>query len=112
MWTSAVGIAFPLARYRRISRRQRFVTARIESDLDLVRLIEAIETLPLETQQVVILRKVHDWHPGRIAMHLRLSDNEVERHLRDAVIALYRALFDPNARNSGKPVPQLSTHIK
>jgi DNA-directed RNA polymerase specialized sigma24 family protein len=39
---------------------------------------------------VLELRKVHGWNQRRIAMHLNLSDNEVERHLHDAVIALSR----------------------
>ena len=91
IWTSAVGIASPLARFRRISRKRRFATARIESDL--ARQIEAIESLPIDTAGLWTKKGARLGAPC-IAMHLAISDDDAHRHLTNAAL-LCRKVFDP-----------------
>jgi DNA-directed RNA polymerase specialized sigma24 family protein len=67
-----------------------------QDEMDLVRIVTAVQTLPQTTQQVFTLRKVHQMGHSDIGAHLGISEQEVQHHLIRAARVCARALFDPS----------------
>lgn len=70
---------------------------------ELMRLAEAIATLPGKTREAFVLRRVHCLPQREIALRMRISENTVEKHIARGI----RLLAERFGRG-GKPASQTS----
>jgi DNA-directed RNA polymerase specialized sigma24 family protein len=68
----------------------------------LAQLAAAIDTLPMAQRAVYLLGVLDDLDYLRIAFRLGLTIDEVERHTADALVAIDRALSEPDTHQKAQ----------
>lgn len=66
---------------------------------ECARLLKAIQSLPIKSRQVFLLRKINDLSYNEIAQALAISEKTVQRHLVNAMLHCHHYMQSPDAQN-------------